>query len=339
MDHLGLIRVGVETEFHQERTPEHGGFRVDKLLIAGVDTLVGANMAAWLAGKRQVSGACWKSPFAIEGCDFSVIGARESPLAWISREQPDGVVFCGPGADSSWGPDSGLFSAGDWSARASEWATAAAKWNADFTLISSDAIFTGPWMFHRETGNCFCDTPRARTLRSIEQSVLEANSDALVIRTNAFGWSPFHDRPGFVEHVLDALSMEQPVPLDCLRHATPILATDLADIVDEARIQKLSGIYHVGGGERINPFRFACLLADQFDLPLSGLEACDTRLDGMREFGRGETSLQGRKVKKTIHVALPLIREGISRLYEQHVSGFRDRFQVESELATAARAA
>ncbi len=314
---------------------------MDKLLIAGVDTVVGANLAAWLGGRYQVAGLSWESSLSIEGCEIELCrSSRDNPAAWLSNGQPDWIVFCGPGAESSWDEESSFSTRSDWQEIAATWARAAKEWNAEFTLVSSDAVFTGPWMFHRETGSCFCDTPTARLLRNIEQSVIEANPQALIVRTNAFGWSPVEHRPGLAERIVETLANGQELRLDCLRHATPILATDLADVLDEARQQKLAGIYHVGGGERINPFRFACLLADQFGLSLSGLEACDTTLGERREYGAGETSLQSRRIRKTLDVALPLIREGIARLHEQHVSGYRDRFSVEtSSLMETSRAA
>ncbi|MCY2967942.1 MAG: sugar nucleotide-binding protein [Planctomycetota bacterium] len=314
---------------------------MDKLLIAGVDTVVGANLAAWLGGRYEVTGLSWESSLSIEGCEIELCrSGRDNPAAWLSNGQPDWIVFCGPGAESSWDEEPSLSTRADWQGIAGTWARAAKEWNAEFTLVSSDAVFTGPWMFHRENGSCFCDTPTARLLRNIEQSVIEANPQALIVRTNAFGWSPREDRPGLAERIVETLANGQELRLDCLRHATPILATDLADVLDEARQQKLAGIYHVGGGERINPFRFACLLADQFGLSLSGLEACDTTLGERRDYGAGETSLQSRRIRKTLEVALPLIREGIARLHEQHVSGYRDRFSGEtSSLMETSRAA
>jgi len=41
-----------------------------------------------------------------------------------------------------------------------------------------------------------------------------------------------------------------------MRHSTPILATDFAEILERAYQQKLRGTYHLAGAERINPFRF-----------------------------------------------------------------------------------
>ncbi|MFM8223032.1 MAG: hypothetical protein ACKOJF_29335, partial [Planctomycetaceae bacterium] len=109
--------------------------------------------------------------------------------------------------------------------------------------------------FHRENGTCFCDSPQAVGYRQMEQAVLEANPQSLVVRTQAFGWSQVPGRTGLPERVVETLVAGGAVRLDCQRHATPILATDLADVLELARQKSLSGVYHVGGGERVSPFR------------------------------------------------------------------------------------
>jgi dTDP-4-dehydrorhamnose reductase len=168
-----------------------------------------------------------------------------------------------------------------------------------------------------------------------EKEVTDVFANALVIRTNVFGWSPEPTSPGLVETVLRAAEEGQPLALDCLRYATPILATDLAEVLDRSYQSRLHGIHHLAGSERISPFRFACLLADQFGMPMSSLEAIETPLESRRgEYGAGETSLQSRRIKKALDVSLPMVRDGLERLYEQHVSGYRDRFgAVEPALA------
>ena len=319
---------------------QHGGLRVDRLLIAGVDSVVGANLAAWWGGRRPVTGLCWQHPLAIDGCEIEgPASPLQSAASRLLASQPDWVVFCGPGAVSSWNEQRPDWNSCDWSRAAAAWAEAAREWGAEFTLISSDAVFTGPWMFHRETGTCFCDSPEARLLRQTEQAVLTANPQALVVRTNAFGWAPLTELAGLPEQVIETLTNDGQLRLDCQRHATPILVTELAGVLEEAHLKKLAGIHHIGGGERVNPFRFACLLADQFGLPLAGLNAHDLGANGRREFGGGETSLQSRRIRKTLNVPLPLIREGVVQLHDQHASGYRDRFQSESFTLIPARAA
>jgi dTDP-4-dehydrorhamnose reductase len=309
---------------------------VDKLLVAGIDTITGANVAAWLAHRYQVTGLSWREPLAIAGCETAVCDpdSLEAARHWVASERPQAIVYCGTPAESVWNIPAPPLPRPEAVPVAGSWARAAQEFGSEFCMISSDAIFTGPWMFHRESGTCFCDSTPARILRLTENEVVAVNPNTLLVRTNVVGWSPDAAFPGLVDTLVSALQDGKPVALDCMRHATPILVTDLAEILDRALQQKLRGVYHLAGAERINPFRFACLLADQFGLTMSNLSAIETPFENQREYGTGETSLQTRRLRKALEVTMPLVREGLARLYEQHVSGYRDRFGSISPAAT-----
>jgi dTDP-4-dehydrorhamnose reductase len=301
---------------------------VDKLLVAGIDTIVGANLAAWLAHRYQVIGLSWGEAISIAGCETAVCNpdSLEAARNWVASERPQWTIHCGTPAESVWNIPSPPLPRPEAVPVTGAWARAAHELGSEFCLISSDAIFTGPWMFHRENGTCFCDSTPSRILRLLESEVLAANPDALVTRTNVFGWSPAAAAPGLVDTIVNVLEDGRALALDCMRHATPILATDFAEVLDRAFQQKLRGIHHLAGAERINPFRFACLLADQFGLPMSNLSAIETPFEKQREYGAGETSLQTRRIRRALETPLPLVREGLARLYDQHASGYRDRF-------------
>ena len=139
---------------------------MDKLLVAGVDTVLGANLAAWLAQRFQVIGLSWSDPQSIAGCTTAVCepGSSDAARKWIAAERPQWVVYCGPGAKSSWDLPAAVPHP-ECVQIAGTWAKAAQEFGCEFTLISSDAVFTGPWMFHRESSECWCESSPARILR------------------------------------------------------------------------------------------------------------------------------------------------------------------------------
>jgi dTDP-4-dehydrorhamnose reductase len=270
----------------------------------------------------------WRVPLSIAGCETAACDPDGLNAArhWVASERPQWILYCGTATESVWNIPAPALPRPEAVPVAGSWARAAQEFGSEFCMVSSDAIFTGPWMFHRESGACFCDSTPARILRLMENEVAAVNPNTLLVRTNAFGWSPEPSSPGLVDTLFSALQDGTPVALDCMRHATPILATDFAEILDRAFQQKLRGVYHLAGAERINPFRFACLLADQFGLPMSNLSAIETPFENQREYGTGETSLQTRRLRKALEAPMPLVRDGLMRLYDQHVSGYRDRF-------------
>ncbi len=302
---------------------------MSQVLIVGVDTIVGANFAASLAEHDRVFGLCATQQLSILGCETERCDEDDSSAAksWIARIKPEWVIFCSPAsqaiANGSHGvdlPESLIDVAGDW-------ASAAGRKGIPFTAISSDAVFTGPWIFHEEESTSFCDSHNANIIRRMEVAIRTAHADSLIVRTHAIGWSPAGVN-GALESMHAALQQRAKLDVDCIRHATPILATDLAEIATRAFQANLSGTYHIAGAERVNPFQVAERLADEFDF--SPPQQVESRLLSERPtgFGSGETSLQTLKIRRALGVPMPLLADGIRRLHQQHLTGFADRFRV-----------
>lgn len=306
---------------------------MNKVLVAGIETVVGGNLAVCLARSQAVAGVSLSEPVAFGGCEIIPLAnsSLEAVRETIHRVNPQRVVFCGESTKTGWEasgqPDVTAIQP------AKNWITAARDANAHLTLISSGAIFTGPWMFHSENSQSYCPSAAAEHLRQIESAAAEASSDALIVRTHAFGWLP-GGRAGWVESLLDQLEQGKTNGLDYFRHGSPILATDLTDIISRAWTAGLSGIYHIAGAERANPVHFARRLAHHFQLPIP-VPAAEFLIDRPSGFGCGETSLQTRKIRRALHVSLPMLEDGVLRLFQQHSDGFRSRLTGRSMTPTS----
>lgn len=293
---------------------------METVLIAGVETLFGANLAASLSGHQRVIGVAFQDDAAAGvHCSTTQPDAIRRELA---MHHIDRVVYCGPGAESGW--RDAVPTETD-VARLEGWLAALDGQPAPFTYLSSDAIFTGPWMFHAENSASYCDSPAAKLLRRMEAAVTERRPDALLVRTHLFGWTP--QKNGWVEHILTQLETQQTPTLDCVRHASPLLASDLVAVLLRAWQTGLTGTYHIAGAERVNPVLFARRLAHQFDKPFATIVGSESLSDRASGFGRGETSLQTRKIRRALGIGLPLLSEGLERLYQQHLDGERKRIQ------------
>ncbi|MEW4489325.1 sugar nucleotide-binding protein [Thalassoglobus sp. JC818] len=296
---------------------------MNKFLVVGVDTVVGANLALCLSDKYQV--ATWHptDKFDIAGCD--AMDPDAEPASVIEQSQPDWIIYCGSESRSAW--EANTVDRIDESivAQAAEWASAAKQSNARFAMVSSDAVFSGPWMFHDEESIGECQTLQAMTIRASEQAVLEHAQDALLIRSNVFGWSADPNETCWVENLIQTVRTHRVVEQDATRHATPILATDFAAIIERACAENLSGVFHIAGAERVSPLKFAQRLADQFGLPWLSVRKETTLMAPPREFAAGETSLQTKRIRKALCVAMPLLSEGLIRLREQQENGYCER--------------
>ncbi|MDA0282080.1 MAG: sugar nucleotide-binding protein [Planctomycetota bacterium] len=302
--------------------PTQGGECMNNVLIVGIEGAAGAGLAAVLRQSFSVVGLANCSGISIADC--RIICSTSHDAASVQRhlqtERPDWIIFCGAASRSSWSCERAREAAID-DVAAVEWAKATAGTDICFTMISSDAVFTGPWMLHLEDDEHYCETPQAERLRQIELDVLEQNSEALVVRTNAFGWSPDSSVPEFAETLLDSLDGGMPIELDFLRHSSPILTTDLARMLVQAHAESLRGVLHISSSERINPYQFAERLAEKAGL--ASPEFPDqTILEGpVTGFGKGETTLDCSLAVELLGVRMPVIDDGIGQFLKQANDG------------------
>ena len=309
---------------------------MERVFIVGIDSVVGANAALHFAERHTVAGVWLNQVVDIEDCHTEPAAHGVGIAQQLREYQPDCVIYCGPESSSSWESSTASRILNTGADLAARWAAAARACDAQFVMGSSDAVFTGPWLFHDENSASHCESAAARTILKSEQNVLNAAPGALVIRTHAYGWSPTGE--GLIETLYREIEGHRQLEQDHVRHATPILASDLVDIIERALVENLSGIYHIAGAERVNPMMFAQRLADQFDLPWMVRRRESTLDERAVGFGAGESSLQTKKIRMALCVAMPMIAEGLEQLSRQQVDGHRDRLHPleHAELSRAA---
>lgn len=293
---------------------------MDKLLVTGVEGLVGSNVAALLAERCEVVGVSHRPGPAVYraiACDPS----DPLELAAIAEdESPHGVIHCGPLAHSSW--DAAYLPAPDAeheSHVAASLAAAARRCGARLAVVLSDAVFAGPRLFHPETSTPSAAGQFAAAARAVEAAL--APTEALLVRTHAYGWSPRDTEANYAQRMYELLSRGEPCDVDAQRHATPILATDLAVLVYRALRARLQGTIHIAGAERTSPFRFAAELALAGNFAGRLVRLND---EPPRRPHADETSLNTHRVRRELETPLPLLREGLARFVEQ-ADGFRQQ--------------
>ena len=301
---------------------------MNTVLIIGTEGAVGAGLATVLQQSHSVVGLANRPGIDITGCKTVLATSHDtaSVRQHIQSEQPSWIIFCGAASRSSWNTDAVRNSAVN-DKHAIEWSKAAADHDIEFCMVSSDAVFSGPWMLHKEDDEHFCATPQAERLRQIETTVLEQNDDALIVRTNAYGWSPDAESPEFAEEIIESLDGGMPIEIDFLRHSSPILVTDLAMILTKAHSEELRGVLHIASSERVNPFQFAERLAEAADLNRPEFPD-QTILEGpVTGFGKGETTLDCSLAAELLGVRMPLIDDGIGQFIRQSEDGLLDKLR------------
>ncbi|QDT44867.1 RmlD substrate binding domain protein [Gimesia alba] len=313
---------------------------METVLVIGLDTVAGANIATCLSSRYRVVGLTSTTPVSIQGCETHTYLEDDVETAehWLSLVRPQWVVYCGVAANSAWSIDPDKIYKNDPVVAVRNWVNAAELHSARFTHISSDAIFTGPWMFHEEDCSGVCESEQAEMIRAIEREVSLCDN-TLIIRTNVFGWTPATYGAGELEKLVQSLEAGTYSKLDCYRHATPLLATDLAAIIEHAYQERLTGIFHVAGGERISPVEFVQRLAATFGLTVPVLPRANVLNERTTGFANGETSLHTRKIRRALSISMPMLDDGLQRLFDQQHNGFLNRLndapvrQFEQEIA------
>ena len=328
-----------------KREPAQRPAPVPRVLVTGVDGAVGANIALWLGRRAEVFGLYEDHQVALPGCEIDRWDPRRPAMirGMVRGAGPNWIVHCGPLACGSWDLFQNFRSLKDFgSLRAQETAVcgelldAAEHLGASLTSVLTDAVFAGPRMFHDEQSPAAGQEPPAMAARGVER-LLEGRR-ALVVRTHAYGWGSRAAEPTFAERVWMALAEGLPCPLDPRRHATPILASDLADILWLAYRRGLEGLYHVAGAERASAFRFAHELAGLAGLPMPD-QAAEPPTAVSPAGSVWETSLNTRRARQELGRPMPMLREGLARFVAQVRDGTRAQLQSSSAVLAQPEAA
>lgn len=303
---------------------------MEKLFITGVDTPIGVNLALALQSRWLVSALGNFAPLGESlpnlNCDLGDAHDIEQRLsaARAHGAAPQWVIHCGEWSRGSWDSD-GVDTEPSYAAHvASSLAQACRAQAVRLCVITSDAQFTGPRMFHGEESRATADTSQAETNRAIEAAVQGPGS--LIVRAHAYGWSPWGDETSFAQRIWRALHTGQDCFADDNRYATPVLVTDLAEMLDVALTQRWQGVYHLAGIERTNPCRFAAELSAAFQfmgriVPQSAANSAVVRrwVD--------ETSLNTALARRKLGSPLPMLREGLIRFAAQAEGDWRAQLE------------
>lgn len=141
------------------------------------------------------------------------------------------------------------------------------KNNVKLIFLSTDAFFDLPG--RKMASEKDTPTPISQYGESkleAEKIISEVNSNAVIVRTNIYGWRPYSDSLSLAEWMLDALINRKPLKLVHDVYYTPIftksLSRDLHSLIDK----KASGVFHLGGAENISKLEFGHKLASIFGL-------------------------------------------------------------------------
>lgn len=202
-------------------------------------------------------------------------------------------------------------------------AEAAAHKNIPLVHISTDHLFAGIQSLYSENEQPEPLNEYARSKLLAEEWIRQAHPEALVLRTNFFGWGHAY-RQSFTDWILSNLRAGQSITLFDDVFFTPILADSLAIAAHGLLDQSASGIFNLVGDERVSKYQFAIRLAKAFGLP--GELILRGRISNSNLLARRppDMSLSNSKARSILGGGLGCLESFFSTLRRQELDGRRE---------------
>lgn len=279
-------------------------------LVTGASGFLGANVGAHLEGRAHRIGVT-RDGSQPPAFDEVVSGDLSSPteLAQIIRDLRPAVVLHAAALASHDECESDPSRAELINATATGLlAQAADESGSRFIYISTDAVFDGQRGNYTEADEPSPTSVYGRTKLAGEQAAQRA-TDALVIRTNFFGWSP-SGRRSILEFFVNELSAGHSVRGFTDFTTTSAYAQVLAATIQELTTADAAGIFHLTSPDALTKYEFGVAVADAFDLDASLITPTAANIHPPR---KGDISLDVTKVQEFLGHALPTQREDLDR--------------------------
>ena len=197
------------------------------------------------------------------------------------------------------------------------WASAAKESGARFVHISTDAVFDGSSADrYAETDEAAPGSVYGATKLEGEHTVLDANPDAVILRTNFFGWSQSRQH-GILDFFAGAFSRNVSVTGFQDYVVSSLYMGDLSDVILEMSSRSVSGIYHAVSSTPLSKFDFALAVAEAGGLSADSLSpGLVSEAPGLAPRGH-DLSLSTAKIEQVVGRSMPSTREGLDRAFAE----------------------
>lgn len=195
-----------------------------------------------------------------------------------------------------------------------------AMFKVPFAHISTDHLYSGHNAFADENLSISPLNIYGSTKAEAELRVLEENPEALVIRTNFYGWGTSY-RQSFSDFIIRTLRAEKKLELFDDVFYTPIVAEVLAQATHDLIALKARGIFNIVGGQRLSKFDFGLKLAKEFHLNEALIKATQISKQSSLVKRPLDMSLSNKKAVGLLGRDLGTIDDHFSRLRQQEENG------------------
>jgi UDP-4-amino-4,6-dideoxy-N-acetyl-beta-L-altrosamine transaminase/dTDP-4-dehydrorhamnose reductase len=237
------------------------------ILITGGSGLLALNWALNIRNKHNVTLLLHRRKISLEGVnvDFLSLNSLDECLFALEKHQPDILIHtagltnveeCESNPKLAYAINVDL---------AKNIAEACSRMRTKLVHISTDHLFHGKNKFTSEDGKATPINTYGKTKLQSEIQVQENCKEALIIRTNFFGWGTKY-RQSFSDSIVTKLRNHEKIDLFSDIFFTPILIDELSKSVHKLIDKDCQGIFNIVGNERLSKYEFGIKLANYFDL-------------------------------------------------------------------------
>ena len=149
------------------------------------------------------------------------------------------------------------------------WAAVCSRTGAKFVHISTDAVFDG----ESERPYTEADLPNPKGVygsskRAGEEAVSETNPEALILRTNFYGWSATGDT-GILDFFVNSFSQGATITGFTDYRVSSLYMGDLVDAMVETIGRDASGVLHAVASDSASKYEFGLAVTTEFGLDSS----------------------------------------------------------------------
>lgn len=299
-----------------------------ELLVTGASGLLGANMVLESASEHQVTAVYHSHPvnFNETRTISADLSNRESALSVIQEEMPEWVVHCA-GETNLDRCEVDVDRAFLLNRDMARW-VAEAAWSIKARLIhiSTDAVFDGKRRGCSEEDEANPISIYGQSKLDGEVAVLSEHPEAMVVRTNFYGWNAI-DKFSLAEWFLSKLECGEECEGFSDVFVRILLVNDLVSILLQMLEKRLSGIFHVLGGECISKYDFGVRVAEVFGFNPSTIRPISVDQLGLDAPRSKDLCLSTEKIRDRLNLTLPSIDEGLQRFSALRESGYSERLK------------
>lgn len=295
------------------------------LLITGDTGLLGSAIAAQALRQFRVFGLSRTRSIASPGWTRrSVDLLNERVTSFLEEVQPTAIVHCAAATDveqcendPAWAQ---ALNAGA-TERLAHWA---AQDRVKFVYISTDSVFDGLCGRYREE-----DSPRplneyARSKAEGERVTLKCYPEALIVRTNFFGWNQ-GGKTSIGKWIYERLAHGEPLPAFSDVRFSPLFVEDLARIVLDLTARDAKGTFHVAARDSCSKYEFALLIGRVFRFDTRNVRSTLLEDALFRAKRPKDTSLCVAKCEEFLGRKMPSVQEGIGKFAEALTASRREQ--------------